>query len=1143
MHPPWRDRWRTSGARAACTALFAFLLASPAAGADDPEPLEDFTFSARLEDAQNPPPIDRVQAMGRFRLGPGSDGANPGDEEVLVALGPFSHIFPAGSFRRSGEEVDVWRVNDPAGGIEMRLRREGTVWTFRISARNLGLSGIENPLSFVLRIGDDEGRQSRYFGRFPRGAWEIWEHPAVTDRDADDDGVGRDAGDCNDQAPWIHLGAPELCNGEDDDCDGANDEDFELGLPCTAGIGACASEGVTVCSADGSGTGCGASPGPPSPEACNGLDDDCDGTADEDLGVLTCGTGLCALTVPACLGGVPQVCLGKDPLPEICGNGVDEDCDGADLGCPEMVLAFTSPPSLATVAGSPVQVAGTVTGNPVELTCNGVPALVSGGSFTAHVPLHEGRNAITCLARDADGLMTTAVLRFTLDTTPPVVFIESPRDGQVTAEGSVTVAGTFNDVVGDAFDNAEVAVSCNGQAATVGNRTFTVSNLPLRPGANALRCTATDQAGNSRQTPGRTVVRQALAGQRIQRVSGDGQSGPIGTELPQPLVVRLVDGSGLPVGGRTVTFRVSRGSGTLHGGAEEVRELGVTTGADGQASVRFRLGLRAGSGDHRVTAAALGFAGEIDFAATAETGEPNRILAVGGDVQRGTAGALLPLPLVALVVDVQGNPVPGVPVTFRVVRGTGDLDGQPSVTFETGTNGRAAATFRLGPEDGVNNNVVEAVFPGMAGLPAVFLGSGLLPGRPEDTRFTGVVLDNANLPIPGAAVTIPGTALETVTDEQGLFRLGGVPVGTVHLRVDGRASPRPETFTVLEFEATTIAGRENTVGMPILIPALDTASARRCGGPAACTLSMAGVPGMTVTIFPGSATFPGGAEEGDVLFTQVHLDKVPMLPPDGALLIPAWTLQPGGTHFDPPAAVTIPNTAGLRPGEKAEIFQFDHDIGDFVSIGLGTVSEDGSVIASDPGYGITSAGWGGFRPPPPPTGQVQGNLNGPPPPPPPPDCNGAPYDPVTQGCCIDAYGTVAGVFSKDTQCCTPSGLLPKQIILLPLCPDRRHNPSHPIPVDGCSAPFPLGDAPAGVFFSFKDACDRHDGCYGFCGTSKLGCDIAFLNDLVAVCDRGIGSAAEKSLCQFWARAYYTAVVNLGLPFYDSAQRADCQCCP
>jgi hypothetical protein len=73
-------------------------------------------------------------------------------------------------------------------------------------------------------------------------------------------------------------------------------------------------------------------------------------------------------------------------------------------------------------------------------------------------------------------------------------------------------------------------------------------------------------------------------------VAGDGQRGPLGELLANPLVVQLVDTEGLPVEGRAVAFRFT----------DDVPDAAIDpasapTDADGRAAVRARLGRQAGS--------------------------------------------------------------------------------------------------------------------------------------------------------------------------------------------------------------------------------------------------------------------------------------------------------------------------------------------------------------------------------------------------------------------------------------------------------------------------------------------------------------------------------------------------------------------
>src|SRR3989454_4789121 len=69
----------------------------------------------------------------------------------------------------------------------------------------------------------------------------------------------------------------------------------------------------------------------------------------------------------------------------------------------------------------------------------------------------------------------------------------------------------------------------------------------------------------------------------VQVVSGDLQSGPPGKELPNPLVVKVVDANGLPQSGQLVNFRVTSGGGSVFAGA-------ALTSLSGIAQERWTLG-------------------------------------------------------------------------------------------------------------------------------------------------------------------------------------------------------------------------------------------------------------------------------------------------------------------------------------------------------------------------------------------------------------------------------------------------------------------------------------------------------------------------------------------------------------------------
>jgi hypothetical protein len=114
----------------------------------------------------------------------------------------------------------------------------------------------------------------------------------------------------------------EICNGKDDDCDGATDEG--LTKECQAACGT----GTQVCN-DGTWSACPVSE--PKAETCDGVDNNCDGTVDEWL-VKDCSTA-CGTGYAVCEGGDWVDCTAPQPKTEAC-NGKDDDCDGStDEGC------------------------------------------------------------------------------------------------------------------------------------------------------------------------------------------------------------------------------------------------------------------------------------------------------------------------------------------------------------------------------------------------------------------------------------------------------------------------------------------------------------------------------------------------------------------------------------------------------------------------------------------------------------------------------------------------------------------------------------------------------------------------------------------------------------------------------------------
>ena len=124
----------------------------------------------------------------------------------------------------------------------------------------------------------------------------------------------------------------EICNGIDDDGDGEIDEGLPVGEPPVDHD----QDGFFLCDPDPLLVDCNdqiASVNPGGVEVCNGLDDDCDGTFDDNNpgGGLECEVpgqlGACAVGITDCIEATIECLQTVEPTDEVC-DGIDNDCDG-----------------------------------------------------------------------------------------------------------------------------------------------------------------------------------------------------------------------------------------------------------------------------------------------------------------------------------------------------------------------------------------------------------------------------------------------------------------------------------------------------------------------------------------------------------------------------------------------------------------------------------------------------------------------------------------------------------------------------------------------------------------------------------------------------------------------------------------------
>jgi Big-like domain-containing protein len=300
---------------------------------------------------------------------------------------------------------------------------------------------------------------------------------------------------------------------------------------------------------------------------------------------------------------------------------------------------------------------GSQTGQVQALGGSGAPTATVGFTLTA---LPEDANGIVALGgQDQSGPVNSTLPN------PLVVQVSDPFGNPI---AGVTVAWTVD---------AGGAVSAETSTTGADGTTSVTRTLGGTAGEQHTFATVDGLAGSPV-----TFTHMATAGAAsgVTIVAGDGQTGPVSTELPQDLVVEVRDAGGNAVPSVAVTWVIGVGGGS-------VTPTTSVTDASGRASAAWTLGGSPGPNTVSAVVSGIGVAG---FGATATAGAPARLqiqIQPSGAAVSGVAFGQQP---VIQLLDAQGNEAHqgGIAVQVAIASGGGTLSGVTSV--QTDANGRAA---------------------------------------------------------------------------------------------------------------------------------------------------------------------------------------------------------------------------------------------------------------------------------------------------------------------------------------------------------------------------------------------------------------------------------------------------------------------
>jgi hypothetical protein len=411
----------------------------------------------------------------------------------------------------------------------------------------------------------------------------------------------------------------------------------------------------------------------------------------------------------------------------------------------------------------------------------------------------------------------------------------------------------------------------------------------------------------------------------VTATSATPQTAVAGGAVAQAPAVRVLDQRGDAMAGVSVVFAAS-GNGTIASST-------ATTDAGGNASAGgWTLGPTVGT---QTVTATVGSLAPVTFTATAQARAATTLVATSPAAQTGLAGSAVAQAPSVQVKDQLGEPLAGVPVTFAVTAGGGQVVFAVYTTNVTGLATSGYWTLGAVGENAVTASVagvtpVQFTATAQARVPTTMTrlspdGQLAVPGTAVSSPPSVVVADQAGRGMAGVAVTFAVTAgggtltgPTAITSESGVasagsWTLGPAPGENVVTATAAGLAPvqihaTGQVYPVVNIVPVSATSQSAPVGTEV--PEPPSVRVEGQGGQA-----LAGVP-VTFTVTAGGGTVTGGTATTNQygVATAVRWTLGPVEGPN-TLTATTGSLSPvvfnaTGTPGGDPCTMSVTYTAG-----------------------------------------------------------------------------------------------------------------------------------------------------------------------------------------------------------------------------------------